>query len=544
MADDIPVKISQNQELKGRGPIVILGPNGSGKTRHAVNMLNWNGNNAEMVAALRNIALSEHLGMQPLAQAKQNLTRFYQQRRSQYWELSNEINQLFSKIMAEDAASAVAFRDNYLRGNATEPEKTKVTVIQNMWERLFPGRHISFAGYSPKVRSNLTGGESEYPAQRMSDGERVALYLAARVLDTSKPILIVDEPEVHFHSRLAVRFWNELEDLRKDVRLVYITHDLSFALSRRDATYVILMPGKEPNVVYLPEEIPRELASSLLSAASFSIQARRIVFCEGEEGKSLDCQVYSSWFYEHDTAVVPVGSCRDVVETVARFADTKLVVGLTAIGVVDRDYWPDNYLNSFDDSIHVLPVHEIENLLLLKGIFTAVAKHLGKSETNQLYDEFIQYAKSKFKGNGELLIYQVSERFKRRAESEFFSAINGLKPESSTEETRNLYAQRLTPSNWQTSPVDLFQTEQKIIEEALDGPVDKFLKVLPGKVFFADIEKFLGIDRTAYVGLICAALKVTDDSQDSLHGLGKQIENTLEPILPSRKPPAEESPSQ
>ncbi len=544
MADDIPVKIRPDQELKGQGPIVILGPNGSGKTRHAVNMLNWNGNNAEMVAALRNIALGEHVGMQPLAQAEQNLTQFYQRRRSRYWELSNEIDQLFSKLMAEDSASAVAFRDSYLRGDTAKPEETKLTIIREMWERVFPGRHIRFTGYTPKVRSDFEGTEGEYSAQRMSDGERVALYLAARVLDTSKPILIVDEPEVHLHSRLAVRFWNELEDLRKDVRLVYITHDLFFALSRRAATYVILMPGEEPTVFNLPEEIPREVASSLLSAASFSIQAHRIVFCEGEEGTSLDCQVYSAWFCDHDTAVVPVGSCRDVVETVTRFADTKLVVGLTAIGVIDRDYWPDDYLNSLDGSISVLPVHEIENLLLLEGIFTAVAKHLGKSETDQLYNKFIQYVKSKFKENSELLIYQVSERFKRRAESEFFSAINGLKPQSSTEETRDLYAHRLTPSNWQTPPVDLFQTEQKIIEEALDGPVDKFLKVLPGKVFFGDIEKFLGIDRTAYVDLVCAALKVTDYSQNSLHALGKQIENALESLLPPRKTPAEESSSQ
>ena len=142
------------------------------------------------------------------------------------------------------------------------------------------------------------------------------------------------------------------------------------------------------------------------------------------------------------------------------------------------------------------------------------------------------------------MIHQVSERFKRRAEREFFSAINGLKPESSTEETRNLYAQRLTPSNWQTSPVDLFQTEQKIIEEALDGPVDKFLKVLPGKVFFGDIEKFLGIDRTAYVDLVCAALRATEYSQNPLHDLGNQIESALESLLPPRKTPAEEPSSQ
>jgi len=57
-------------------------------------------------------------------------------------------------------------------------------------------------------------------------------YLAGRVLDSESTIIIVDEPEVHFHSRLAARFCNEMKALRPDCRLVYVTHDLPFALSR------------------------------------------------------------------------------------------------------------------------------------------------------------------------------------------------------------------------------------------------------------------------------------------------------------------------
>ena len=535
MASDIAVKISQDRELAGQGPIVIIGPNGSGKTRHAVAMLRWN--DAQMVAALRNIALSPNLVMQPLAQAEQNLTQLYQRRRSRHWELSNEIDQLFSKLMAEDSCSAVTFRDKFLKGNRVDPEKTKLTVLQEMWERLFPGRQINFADYSPKVWSDLEGGGSDYSAQHMSDGERVAVYLVARVLDTSKPILIVDEPEVHFHSRLAVRFWNEVEDMRSDVRLVYVTHDLSFALSRRNATYVILKSAGSPSVVELKEGVPRDLAQSLLAAASFSIHARRIVFCEGEEGKSPDYDVYSAWFQGLETAVIPVGSCRDVSETVVRFADNKLIAGLTAIGIVDRDYFPNTYLSSLAESICVLPVHEIENLLSLEAVFSAVGKHLGKQDGG--YADFINRAKSKF--HGDLLPYQVSERFKCRLDNEYFTARNGLKPKKSMNDTEEHYARCLHPNDWQTKPRDLFRAEKEVVENALRGSTKEFLRVFPGKVFFNEISSVLGIEPKAYVDIICQALKATENADDPLHVLGKEVEKALEPVLPPRKESLEQS---
>lgn len=36
MSEEIPVKISEEVTVPGHEPIVLLGPNGSGKTRHSV----------------------------------------------------------------------------------------------------------------------------------------------------------------------------------------------------------------------------------------------------------------------------------------------------------------------------------------------------------------------------------------------------------------------------------------------------------------------------------------------------------------------------
>lgn len=370
----IPIKYandSGNAPLSGTAPIVVLGPNGAGKTRHATQMANWN--NADLIPALRNIALPTDVVMRALEQGRRELTNHLNQQKSTPWALSSEINELFSKLMAEDSAAAIRFRDLYAKDKAALPEVTKLMRLQEVWTRLFAGRHIDFAGYSPKVRSDYGSPSGEYLAQRMSDGERVALYLAGRVLDSDKKIIIVDEPEVHFHSRLATRFWTEMEAMRGDCRFVYVTHDLPFALSRKDATFLVVMPKAAPQIVRLASELPKEVSESLLAAASFSIHARRVVFCEGIEGRSWDQRLYSSWFVGPETVVIPVESCENVVKCTAVFAESSLVVGVQAIGVVDRDYWPVEFLQALPSQVRPLPVHEVENLFCISGVFAAVA---------------------------------------------------------------------------------------------------------------------------------------------------------------------------
>ncbi|MFP4642611.1 MAG: hypothetical protein ACLFPU_10630 [Dehalococcoidia bacterium] len=183
---NIPVKYNNAGDAHmGVAPLVIIGPNGAGKTRYGLQVAQWN--DAEAIAALRNIALQENIPMQSLAQAEQELKNQKQQRRKKPWSIASEINNLFAKLMAEDSASAMDFRDNYRE--KTEPDTTRLMRLQRSWERLFPGRRISFKGYTPKVTSEYVAGEKEYPAQSMSDGERVALYLAGRVLKRSRGLL-------------------------------------------------------------------------------------------------------------------------------------------------------------------------------------------------------------------------------------------------------------------------------------------------------------------------------------------------------------------
>lgn len=524
----IPIKYSTENTIEGTSPIVILGPNGSGKTRYGLKLANWN--NADIIAALRNIALAKNIPMQPLSQAEQGLNQQKNERKSQPWNIANEMNILFAKLMAEDSASAIEFRDRYQEENA-QPETTKLMRLSKVWHFLFPGRHIEFKGYTPRVTSEYVAGEIAYPAQQMSDGERVALYLAGRVLDSNHGIIIIDEPEVYFHSRLAIQFWDEMERLRSDCRFVYITHDLTFARSRSTNHFLIIRPNKEPELIDLQETaIPADISESILSAASFSIFAKRLIFCEGTES-SYDQQFLRAWYNERTDAVIPVGSCRDVLKCTTAFRDSNILTGVSALGIIDRDYWPEAFLTSFPEGITILPVHEIESLFCHEQVFTSVANHLGKtdSEATNLYNKFFNEAKVLFE-NG-LLLKQISKRFRCRCEGQMHEAMSILNARGTETEVRANHCSALSPANWNVQPETIFEEEKTAITEAINSSCENFLKILPGKVYFSILVEKLGQTKTSYVDLIVNSLRSKEG--DTLYELGRNIRASLEEYFPN-----------
>ncbi|MGK5093973.1 AAA family ATPase [Deltaproteobacteria bacterium TL4] len=472
--------------------------------------------------------MEQHIPMQSLGQAQQELQNHKQRHQNQPWQISSEINNLFAKLMAEDSAEAIEFRDHYADGR--KPETTKLMCLQASWQSLFPGRYIAFQGYTPKVTSEYVAGEMAYAAQSMSDGERVALYLAGRVLDAGPGIVLIDEPEVHFHSRLAIQFWDELERLRPDCRFIYITHDLPFARSRNADGYVIVRPGVEPQILSVDDCIPSDVIEEILAAASFSIYARRIIFCEGTEA-SYDQLFLRAWFYDRFDAVIPVGSCGDVVKCVAAFTNTDLINGMSAIGIVDRDYWPDQYLESLPTNITVLLAHEIESLFCVKAVACAIAIHLGKSEAQAtiLYEEFLNEAVSQF--SGALFLKQVSERFRLRCVDQINRSMNALRVTSDEEYVKLNHCEALAPERWNISPMTIFEEERATIMAAINDPKNGLTKMLPGKVYFGSLVRKLGLDKKAYVELLSNSLK--SKVGDPLHSLGTKIRCALSSHLPN-----------
>lgn len=534
MPDSIPLKINGEEPLEGVHPVVVIGPNGSGKTRYGVRLADLN--KAELIGALRQIALSPTVAVYSAQQSETNLRNVLRRRRSRPWELSSEIEHLFAKLLVEDYAAAVRYREQSSASGSATPEQTKLMTISSLWNRLFPGREISFAGNTPKVLSTLLAEPAEYPAQEMSDGERVALYLAGRVLDSEAQIIIVDEPEVHFHNRLAVQFWDELERLKPGCRFVYITHSLPFALSREGAEFLVVRPNATPEVVCIEDGFPSDLAESVLSAASFSIHATRIVFCEGARGRSVDEALYSAWFSGRDTVVIPVGGSGELLRCTRAFGRPELVTGVTSVGIIDRDCWPDQYISSLPDTVHPLPVHEVENLLCLRGVFNAVAHHhaIPEEEVSSRYAAFLQGARGLFRGS--LLSKQISERFRTRCEHEFKSVVRGVEVGDDLTTVQAAHVAALSPARWPIDPEALFSDQRQLVEHAVSASEEEFLRVLPGKAFWKHAAEELGLHAQAYLGLVCGALRGEEPLRSS--ALGQQLEECLTNYLPPRTLPA------
>jgi len=522
--------------IEGHHPVVFIGPNGSGKTRLGAKLAEKS--KAEWINARRNLELPSDIERVDSSRAKSEVNSAIQRARSEPWRLSNELNWLIANFVADDAESAISFRNEcYADPNKKSiPSVTTLMRLLDFWKRHFPNRAINVSAYKSIAVSDIDIGlsHSEYPAAQMSDGERVGLYLAARVFNAQPGLIIVDEPEIHFHSLLAKRFWNDLEQIRSDCRFVYLTHDLSFALSRLSAQFVIIKPhGME--ILPLETEIPNEVIDSILGAASFSINAQRFVFCEGAKDGDRDALLYEAWFQDSETVVVPVGGCGEVIKCVEVFNSSPAIKGMSAIGIIDRDYWPEEYFKNLCPEVHVLLVHEVESLFCLPSVFSAYAKYLQVPDTEipDRYNKFIEKAKNNFKG----ILYnkQILERVKKRIEYIYLKSLNSVAPQDDLDKMKLALVSALDPMNWSLDLSSIYEEEKQIIDMALNGTPQEFLKVLPGKSYFSHAMHELDTTPEGFMRILTSAFQVSGTSKEneSLLSLRRETIIALKNHLPS-----------
>jgi hypothetical protein len=537
MAVDIEISFAGHFTIQGSHPVIILGPNGSGKTRLGTKLAANGGFATTRIPALRNLELPRDIQIAGRTQAKGRLDSEFTRSRNEPWILANDIMWLMADLLAEDAESAIKFRNAAREGAEGAPPETSLTKLIDFWKRTFPGRTIDLSSYRPQVTSTLSGASVVYPATEMSDGERVAIYLAGRVLHAPAGLLVVDEPEVHFHSLLARRLWSGLEALRPDCRFVYITHDLSFSASRRDAQYVISRPADKHDVLPPETEIPDEVIEAVLGAASFSVTAQRLIFCEGVVGK--DDVFYQAWFDPETTAVVAVGSCLDVVKCVTVVNGGKAVRGVKALGIVDRDYWPDDRIAELQaNGTHVLTVHEIESIYCLPLVHRALAAYLSIEQQEARYKRFLEEARAAFAGA--FLHKQALERTKKAIDKRIVGLLNTAGPREDVADMRQALVSAVDPSNWGFDSGTLLDEQMTIVNGARAdaSTAEDFLRVFPGKTYFALGADSLGLTMETYSRLVCSALafddKLVTDKTTGMARLKADLVAALTPHLPPR----------
>ena len=527
------IKIPGLGEHDGEAPIVILGPNGSGKTQLAQKIAE--SNQVSAISAQRRTWVDDNLPVQEEQQLRNNVRSHIDRWRQNSWQPTEEINFILSTLIQEHTSLLTRKNEEAIdSGKPLEPVKdTKLILLQGVWNRLFPKRKLEIGGFFPKVkRLDAPAKAPPYQLRQMSDGERTVLYMAARVMTAEHPVILVDEPELHMHSRLSVQFWDEAEKLRPDCRFVYITHDLNFTLSRRRATVLVARSNDAAEVV-LVDQLPSSIAAEVLGAATLPFYAKRIFLFEGEPGKGFASEFFSAWFDDDETFAIPCGD-RDSVCAAVSGLKTVGVVAAEVIGLIDRDFYSDAVLDAVTNGVTVLPLHEIESVLCDQKAVASVAEQFGKNPAG-VWEEFLDRVRKEFRG--QTLNSVVARRVRSRVGDLLDGAFNGAQVVADLTATSANHSTTLSTLDLPAKTAVMFAEESKRVADALDGGGTEMLAILPGKHLLSMLADVLGLSSTSELtSLVVRSLNRKQlKKDDPFLGLGAKVETALLAYLPSRR---------
>ncbi len=385
---------SNKISLKDR-VLVIIGANGSGKTRLGSWFDESNPLTTHRISAHRSMAFPEK--PRPSTYAEASSALFYGQsplpathphrvNKGTRWQskpvtgLLNDFGLLVTALLSEDYETSSKYRADTKAGNDPQPvPPTRLDVTKEIWESILPQRELLIAGGSIQARTR--GSSNAYSAIEMSDGERAIFYLIGEAMCAPKnSTLVIDEPELHIHQAIQGRLWDAIEQARPDCTFIYITHDLGFAASRNGATKVWLREyavhgwiwDEVPDTNDFPEEMLLEIMGS----------RKPLLFVEGERS-SLDNFIYGKVYTSK--AVIPCGSCEAVIHSTNSFANLAAAHHNTCRGLIDNDGRAEAEIEMLNGmGIDVLKVAIVENLLLIEPVLRLAAEKLGHDPTEKI----------------------------------------------------------------------------------------------------------------------------------------------------------------
>lgn len=367
--------------------IVIVGANGSGKTRLGVWIENCDEHGIHRIVAQRKLNPSEFTPPKSFTQAEHKIRfgaensenkRFYKWNNGREAATKNidDFDDTLAALLAQRNNESNRFRNECIKAEEAGLERppikpTKFDILQEIWNTIFPQRELIEDDSKFLAQLTTSSQTIRYPASQMSDGERSVLYLASQILCVPEvSTLIIDEPEVHLHPSLMNSLWTALEKARQDCLFIYITHDVEFAAPRQTSEkyWIKHYDGKSWDMEKISRsDLPEALLLDILG------NRRKVLFVEGEKG-SLDEKLYSTLFPER--YIVPCGSCGNVISRTKAFGSLPLLHSYDVKGLIDRDYRSDNEIESYrSHKVYCLDVAEVENLFIVPEMLEILAEH-------------------------------------------------------------------------------------------------------------------------------------------------------------------------
>ena len=370
---------------------VLVGANGSGKTTLANTLRDTLNIQDGIVIPAQKLLLVPTFDNIPTIKAERASFKQYQQKivddKQTYsaknqddfpYSLAKEYGSEYRKVLALLIAERNAKRNEIIDSKRDGTEfkkaefKTTIDTVIEIWNELIPHRKLLLDPDSNLVITYRKGDdERSYEAYRMSDGERIILYLVGRIMQAPKNgLIIVDEPEVYLHRTVVDKLWNRLEKEREDCIFIYMTHDLQFATSRVGVKSWIKSyeyPSTWDIQVIKDNEIPEQLLMELLGSC------KQILFCEGNSTNSLDKKIFDVLF--PNLIIYPLESCKEVISYTKAY-NAIPSTNTRAFGLVDSDFRSPAEINDLKaNGIFTYHVAEIENVFLVEDFLKAFKEY-------------------------------------------------------------------------------------------------------------------------------------------------------------------------
>lgn len=389
---NLPRKNDEIEAIECPQSLVLIGANGSGKTRLGtwIEMDSSQKGKVHRISAQKSLTMPDNVMPKSIELAENellhghqdsNISNYNAYKKGYRWGnlpatfLLNDFDKLMVYLFSEFTDESAKYLNESKRtSNKVVAPITKLDLVKQVWEEVLPHRQLILNGLN--VQTCAVGNEkSTYSASKMSDGERVVFYLIGQCLAAPENgVIIIDEPEIHLHKSIQAPLWIEIQELRPDCLFVYMTHDVDFAVSLPDSQKIWLKSYDGTNwdweLVQDVDGLPENLLIEILGSR------KPIVLVEGVKG-SFDSKLYQAIL--DDFLVIPSGSCAEVISTVKALKSSGQLHHLNVYGIIDRDRRVENEIESLkNNSVYTLEVAEIENLFCVPELTKIVSVKLGR----------------------------------------------------------------------------------------------------------------------------------------------------------------------
>lgn len=516
--------------------VIIVGANGAGKSKLGAWIEQKNFESVHRVGAQRKLSFQENIPLKSYSEAEESvfygkrvngqaLNSIMKNRKSNRWHqnyttvLIDDFDDVLSALLAinsNEEHNYVGFCKAAEKAGIQKPEVPIMVIdkLKSIWDEVLQQRKLLMKDSKFYAVMKREEKGIPYSATEMSDGERSVLYFAAQILCMpSNKILIIDEPELHFHPSIMNRLWSALERCREDCLFIYITHDLQFASMHNHAEKIWIKEydGQNWKLQKIESEnLPEELLLEILGSR------KNVIFVEGESN-SYDTQLYTELYPNY--LIVPCGGCSQVISRTKAFRNNPELHDCEVYGIIDRDFRSEHEIKKYKSKgIYTINVAEVENLFLVEELIKLMAEQFGENVDTAFHNvkQFVIDVRFSNQINGQICESVVAE-IKYRLSSAEISKTDEAKAKESLESV--------------LSSIDYDQIkseqEQKFQQVLNSGNYKEVLKVYNKKDLSKSIGHFLGIDNKYYCSKVISLLR------GSKHD---EIVAALSPYLPTEIP--------